>query len=158
MPIVEVRERIDAAPEAVWGLVSDIERAPEWVTVMEALVETTENPVREGTVYTERSKVGPKAGETTWHVTVFDAEGMRQVHECAGRELAAELTMEVVPDGDGGAVLTHRTEFRLLPVVRPVGWVLERLFGRRLMERQLRDTVANAKHILEETPSEADDL
>jgi uncharacterized protein YndB with AHSA1/START domain len=59
MPVVEIHEHIDLSPDQVWALISDIEKAPEWVTVMRELVSTTDNPVREGTVYRERSKVGP---------------------------------------------------------------------------------------------------
>lgn len=152
MPVVELRERIDAPVEVVWGLCSDIVRAPEWVTVMRELVETTENPVVEGTTYTELSKVGPKEGETTWHVTAFEPLE-RQVHETAGTEMEATLTMAVEEDGDGTRLL-HRTAYRMFPGFRPLGWLVERLFARRTMARELAASVANLRRLAEEEARE----
>lgn len=53
MPVVEIHEHIESSPDQVWALISDIKKAPEWVTFMRELVSTTDNPVREGTVYRE---------------------------------------------------------------------------------------------------------
>jgi uncharacterized membrane protein len=61
MPKVEIVQSIDSPQQQVWEFISDIERAPEWVVVMKSLIDTTENPVRKGTVYRESSKIGPKA-------------------------------------------------------------------------------------------------
>ena len=59
MPRIEVVEHIQAPPARVWDLFSDIRRGPEWVSVMEDVVHVSEEPVRRGTVYRERSTIGP---------------------------------------------------------------------------------------------------
>ena len=52
------------------------------------------------------------------------------------------------PDGDG-AHLLHRTDFKMMSRFRPLGWLVEKLFGYRMMSKELRQTVDNAKHTLE---------
>jgi len=145
---IEFVEQINASPQEVWDYISDIEKAPQWVTVMQSLLETTDNPVRKGTVYTERSKVGPKESETTWKVTKFDAPKV-QVHECEGNEFRARLTMQV-EKGQSGSTLIHITEYALLPVVRPFGWLMEALFVHRQMTNSLRETVQNCRRLIEQ--------
>ncbi len=64
MPKVEIEKSINAPREKVWNFISDIKGAPDWVVVMQSLVETTENPLQEGSVYREQSKIGPKESVT----------------------------------------------------------------------------------------------
>lgn len=147
MPTIEILCTISAPPQKVWDFVSDIEKGPEWVTVMQKLVSTTANPLTEGAVYRERSKIGPSESETEWRVTRFDPPKI-QVHECSEPTLKARLTLKVEPAGDG-ARLTHRTEYRLMPRFRPLGWLAERLFAHSLMTRNMQTTVDNAKRMIE---------
>jgi uncharacterized protein YndB with AHSA1/START domain len=147
MPRVVITQHIAAPPQQVWDFISDIRRGPEWVTVMKEVLYVSDGALREGSLYRERSKVGPSTSETEWRITRFEAPRL-QVHECRERALHAVLTMRVEPDGDE-AVLHHETEFEMLPVFRPLGWLVEQLFGKRTMERELRQTVENAKRMLE---------
>lgn len=147
MPRIRIIEHIEAPPEAVWTLISDIRRGPEWVTVMEELVHLSDEQVKAGTTYREVSKIGPSRSETEWRITTFDPPNV-QVHECREPTLKAELTMQVEPDGEGTRFI-HQTDFRMMPVFRPIGWIAETLFGKRLMQREMRQTVANVKRMLE---------
>ena len=148
MPKVEIKEHIDAPQEATWETISDIERAPEWVVVMQSLIETTENPVREGTVYREASRIGPKESETKWKVTQFNPPHI-QVHECNEPDFKATLTMRVEGNGDGSSTLLHTTEYQLMPKFRPLGWLVETLFVKRHMKKKLEASVENCKRIIE---------
>ncbi|MFH5832070.1 SRPBCC family protein [Halalkalibaculum sp. DA3122] len=148
MPRVEIKKHIQASQEQVWECISDIEKAPEWVVVMKSLVETTENPVREGTVYRESSKIGPKESETEWRVTRFDAPHV-QVHECSESDFKATLTMRVEDNGDGSSTLFHTTEYQLMPNFRPLGWLVETLVIKKRMHKNLRQSVDNCKQLIE---------
>lgn len=148
MPKVEIKKDIKAPQKQVWEFISDIEEAPEWVVVMKSLVETTENPVREGTVYRESSKIGPKESETEWKVTYFDPPH-KQVHECDEPDFRATLTMRVDDNGDGTSTLFHNTEYQLMPKFRPLGWLLETLFIKKLMYKNLHQSVDNCKQLIE---------
>lgn len=149
MPKVAIEKKINAPPDKVWDFISDIEKAPEWVVVMQSLEDTTDNPVREGTVYREESKIGPKESVTEWHVSQFDAPHI-QVHECDEPDFKATLTMRVEENDDGSSVLFHSTEYQLMPSFRPLGWLLETLFIKRLMRRNLNKSVDNCKQMIEE--------
>lgn len=147
MPLIEIVEYIEAPPEKVWLFISDIQRGPEWVTVMKEVLYLSDGPVGEGTVYRERSKVGPSLSVTEWEITAFEPPRI-QVHECSESALQAHLTLKVDPQGSGTR-FTHRTDYRLMPVFRPLGWVLEKLFAHRTMTSEMQQTVRNAKRMLE---------
>jgi uncharacterized protein YndB with AHSA1/START domain len=147
MPGVHLSVRINAPVEKVWDFLSDIRRAPEWVTVMEELLEVSDDPIRQGTVYRERSRIGPGRSETTWTITRLEPPSV-QVHECASPGMRATLTMRVEPDGSA-ARLEHMTEYEMFPGFRPLGWLIETLFARRVMQQELAKTVQAAKAMLE---------
>ncbi|MDZ7694298.1 MAG: SRPBCC family protein [Balneolaceae bacterium] len=149
MPRVEIGKVINAPQQQVWEFISDIERAPEWVVVMKSLEETTENPVQQGTVYRESSKIGPKESETEWRITRYDAPHI-QVHECREPDFRATLTMRVEGNGDGTSTLFHATEYQLMPKFRPLGWLVETLFIKKLMHKNLHQSVDNCKQLIEE--------
>lgn len=149
MPKVKIEKHIKASPEKVWGFISDIEKAPVWVVVMQSLVESTHNPVQEGTIYRERSKIGPKESVTEWKVTRFDPPNI-QVHKCEEPDFKAILTMRIANNMDGTSTLMHTTEYQLMPKFRPLGWLLETVFIKRLMRQNLDTSVNNCKELIEE--------
>ncbi len=149
MQKVVIVKKINASPKKVWDFISDIEKAPEWVEVMQALVETSDNPVKAGTVYRERSKIGLKESETTWRVTKFEEPSV-QIHECSESDFKATLTMRVEAS-NAGAKLTHITEYALMPKFSPLGWILEKLFVHRYMVKNLKQSVENCKRQIEES-------
>ncbi len=148
MPKVEIAKPIHATQEKVWNFVSDIEKAPEWVVVMKSLVDTTENPVREGTVYREASKIGPKESETEWKVTQFEPPHF-QIHRCDEPDFKATLKLRVEVDRNQESILYHTTEYQLMPKFRPLGWLLETLFIKKLMYKNLHQSVEKCKQLIE---------
>jgi carbon monoxide dehydrogenase subunit G len=144
---VEIAEHIKAKPKEVWDYISDIEKAPEWVVVMESLIETTDNPVKKGTVYKERSKIGPNKSETVWTVNRFEVPKI-QVHECGSSTFKAVLTMQVTPS-ELGTKLRHITEYALMPIFRPIGWLVESLSIHKIMKKNLHESVQNCKKQIE---------
>ncbi len=149
MPKVSIEKKIDAPPRKVWKFISDIEKAPQWVVVMQSLQDTTDNPVQRGTVYREQSKIGPKESVTEWEVVRSDPLDI-QVHECAEPDFKATLTMRVADNMDDTSTLHHTTEYQLMPSFRPLGWLLETLFIKRLMRKNLNKSVDNCKQMIEE--------
>ncbi len=149
MPKVKIEKLIKASRQNVWDFISDIKKAPGWVVVMQSLVKTTENPVKEGTVYREESKIGPKESVTEWKVTRFDPPNI-QVHKCDEPDFRATLTMRVADNMDGTSTLVHTTEYQLMPKFRPLGWLLENLFIKKLMKKNLNASVNNCKELIEE--------
>jgi carbon monoxide dehydrogenase subunit G len=147
MPKVTVSEHIQASPEVVWEMVSDIERGPEWVTVMKEVTYLSDTSLRKGSVYREMSQVGPKLSETEWHITRFDAPHV-QVHESHSKEMEVVLTVTINAE-KGGTRLLHETEYRMMPGFRPLGWLLEKLVIQRVMTKGMNQSVANFKKMVE---------
>ena len=147
MPRIVFSEHIETSAEDVWDLISDVRRGPEWVTVMKEVLHVSEEPIKEGSTYRELSKVGPSTSETEWRITKFEAPKL-QVHECREKALRAVLTMTIEPEGDG-VRFTQKTEYKMMPDLRPFGWLLETLFAHRMIKKELGRTIKNAKSILE---------
>jgi carbon monoxide dehydrogenase subunit G len=151
MPTVSHSVTVDAAPETVWAFVSDVERLPEWVAFTDEVRHHDEGAVREGFEYVEYGGIGPLRSESEWEVVACDPPN-RQVHVGDLGAMQATLTIDVEPtDGDGdrdrdggggGSRWTQTVEFETLPRFRPLGRLLEGLFLRRAMDRQLARTMA----------------
>lgn len=149
MPTISISQQIEAPPEQVWSFISDLRRGPEYVTVMKELLYVSDEPIKQGTVYRELSKIGPGMSETEWVITTLEAHCL-QVHRCREPTLQATLMVRIEPNGRGSKLL-HQTEFQVMPVFRPLGWLLEKLFVHRLMTAEMRETVQNLKRIIEST-------
>lgn len=150
MPKVAIVKHIQAPQQQVWEFISDIEKAPEWAVMMKSLVETTESPVRKGTVYREVSRIGPKKSETTWKVTHFE-EPHFQVHECDEPDFKASLIIRVEDNGDGTSTLFYTTLYELMPHSRSLGWLTEMLFIKNAMNKKLHQSIENCKREIEDT-------
>ncbi len=147
MPQITISEHIQASPEIVWETVSDLERGPEWLTVMKEVTYISDPSIGKGTVYREMSQVGPTLSETEWLITRFDAPHI-QVHESHGKEMELIVTVTLTPE-DGGTRMLHETEYRMMPGLRPLGWLMEKLFIHRMITKDLNQSVANLKRLLE---------
>lgn len=122
---------------------------------MIALIDTTDNPVRKGTVYRDISRIGLIKSESSWKVTYFDPPHM-QAHECSEPDFNATLTMRVEDNGDGTSTLFHKTVYNLMPKTKSAGKLLELLFLNTLMSRKLRQSVDNCKCMIERQFSDSE--
>ncbi|MFC7225886.1 SRPBCC family protein [Salinirubellus salinus] len=143
MPTVSHSVTVDAAPETVWAFVSDVERLPEWVAFTDEVRHHDEGTVREGFEYAEYGGVGPLRGESEWEVVACESP-TRQVHAGDLGAMQATLTIDIEPtDGEGdGSRWTQTVEFETFSRFRPLGRLLEVLYLRRAMDRQLARTMA----------------
>ncbi len=57
MPTFSHTLTIAAAPVAVFALLTDFSRHPEWVSELEEIAQTSEGPVGAGTTFTQRAQV-----------------------------------------------------------------------------------------------------
>jgi hypothetical protein len=97
---VVVAAQIDASANAVWDLICDLRRVPEWVEGTVAMTRMSEPIAAAGVTYSERTRVaGPVVIPTHWEITEFEPP-RRQVHEGRGRLGNGTLVLEVEPDGE----------------------------------------------------------
>lgn len=139
---------IETSPEAIWEVINDADCWSEWVAFNERVTYISEGPFGEGTVYREKGGPGPLNFESEWRVTEFDPP-RRQVHHGNIGIMQPVLTFELDPL-DGYTRVHQTVDFELLPHVKPLGRLLERLFVRRMMQRALNTTVRNLKQVIEE--------
>jgi len=130
---------IVAAPQdAVFELLSDTARYPEWVTGTDA-VTRTDGPASEGSSYDEINPVlGPWKAKTHWRVVDFEPP-LRQLHSTGDIPLSShfEVVMEAAPEGDATRVtMTLRGE----PSLGPIGSVFASLMKGQV-DRDNRRTV-----------------
>jgi hypothetical protein len=147
MPRVHESIFVGASPSKVWEFISDIERYPEWIYFVREATPMSEGPVGEGTKYKERAKPGPFESVSEWQITEFEPP-RHQTHIGRMPEMEATLRIRLEPEGEGTRWF-HEMDFRMLPRIRPVGWVLERLVVRRKMQADFRRILTTAKSFLE---------
>lgn len=138
---------IDVSRDALWDFVNDFDRMTDWVTFADELRYISDGEVGEGTVYREYGGIGPMASESEWEITVFDPPN-RQVHVGDLGIMTPELTM-IFEERNGGTRFTQEIEFKALPAVRPLGWLLEQVFIKRAMRSGLQTTQENLKSLAE---------
>lgn len=148
MPTIHNTLELDASPEAVFELVADLERYPEWVAIVEEARLVAGDRIEAGAEYEEVSYLGPRRTTSRWEVTEFDPPH-RQVHEGQLPFGPVELTIETSPDGDGGTVLDHTVELTAVPRFRPLGWLLERLVLVRSFESDMAESLTAFAELVE---------
>jgi carbon monoxide dehydrogenase subunit G len=104
---VDVSRRMNATPEAVWDVVDDLHRLPEWLAFASAVQDVT-GPAHAGGTYTVKP---PRSYEPTTHWIVAEADQpFRQLHTSEMPVVSgvrSELT--ITPSGEGVIVRVHWT-------------------------------------------------
>lgn len=78
MTRIEAAVDIDATPETVWSVVSDVERYDELSAAFtDEVTYVSDGTVGEGTVYRERGGIGPISDESEWRIVDFVPPGGR---------------------------------------------------------------------------------
>ena len=109
----EVTRHIDAPPQAVWPVISDVARWPEWLPTINSVERLDEGPLRIGS----RARVSqPKLPKAEWEVTEL-VDGRLFTWEATGPGMRSIGRHEVVPDGDGSLVTLS------IEQTGPMGWV-----------------------------------
>lgn len=147
MSRIEESVHVEAPPERVRAFVSDVRRCPEWVAFTDEMGRVDGGDLREGFRYTEYGSVGPLRSESEWRIVEFDPP-RRQVHVGDMGIIEGELTITVEPEGEGTR-WTQTVDLEVLPRLRPIGRLLDRLVIRRQMARGLARTMAAGKGLVE---------
>ncbi|CAN7480230.1 SRPBCC family protein [Knoellia sp. LjRoot47] len=134
---------IDASPERVWEVMSDIERWPEWTDTVNAVTRLDSDSLGLGSrVRVEQ----PRLPATEYVVTEFEpGTGFTWVATGPGVRTTARHRIE------SRAGSTSRVRLSVQQA-GPVGTVMGRLFFRRLTERYLATEAAGLKARCESTP------
>ena len=147
MPGVTTSVDIDALPEAVWALMSDPPRYPDFVTVTERMLAVPEGEFGLGSKYREYGGIPPFKSESDWEVTGFEPY-TRQVHVGDDGTATITLTLDLEPTAEGTR-LTYRVDLKPRWFMAPLSAILWPLVMRRRAQREMDATAANSKRLLE---------
>ncbi|MFZ0140676.1 MAG: SRPBCC family protein [Aeromicrobium sp.] len=127
---------IDAAPERVWDVMTDVETWPEWTDTVTSVTRLDEGPLK---LDSKASIVQPKLPPTEYVVTEFSpGRSFTWVATSPGVRVTAWHGVEARSDGG--------TRVRLgVEQAGPLGKVIGRLFFKGLTERYLATEAAGLK-------------
>jgi len=143
MPVAQSQILIAATPEAVWALISDLERGPEWSAVTLECGLTSPRPVGLGSTYRSVSKFAASRITTEHEIMVWDPPHRLVSRVTKGAE---SLFTQLCEPADEGATLTMVNEFAL-----PRG--VPSLVGEKLalqVSKTLSEELKRIKEVVEE--------
>ncbi len=118
--------QIDAAPSAVWQVLSDVGRWPDWLPTVDEVERLDDGPLRVGSRARLRQ---PKLPPAEWHVTHV-VDGTSFTWEADGPGMRTIGRHEVVPDGTGSRVTLSIEQTGPMGAVAALVW-------RRLTQRYI---------------------
>ena len=147
MAKVENSIYIDASPERVWDMMNNLNRKTEYVHFVKEVFDISSGDVQIGTKYRERAQFGPRVSVSEWTFSEFEAPS-HQVQVSESGEMRASFTGNLSPEGNGTRLVVEM-EVCLLPVFRPLGWFIEKVFAQRKMESDIAETLSSLKTLVE---------
>ncbi len=122
----ETTRHLDAPPEPVWEVLSDVARWPEWTPTIDSVERLDDGPLRVGSRAVVRQPRLPKA---TWEVTEL-VPGRSFTWESTGPGLRTIGRHRVNPDGAGSSVTLGIEQTGPMGAVAALVW-------RRLTQRYI---------------------
>jgi uncharacterized protein YndB with AHSA1/START domain len=117
--------RIEAPPQVVWSVMSDIERWPHWTATAESAKRGEAGPLRVGA--TARMKIVGAGAAGIWTVTSLE-EGRAFVWENNAAGVRSIAGHEISADGAGSKVRLWIHQTGLMAML--IGWYLRRVTNR----------------------------
>jgi len=133
---------IDASPERVWAVYTDVERWSEWTPVMQKIERLEDGPLALGSTVRIEAKGGPPSA---WTVTEF-ADGRSFTWEARARGVKLVAWHLIEADGDGSRVrLGVRMTGLMATLLAP--------FLRSVAKRNVKTEAEGLKRVVRERPS-----
>lgn len=142
---VEAEALVGASPAEVWALYDDIAGTPRWVPFVDEVLYVS-GPARVGTVYRERTRLGPFRSVGQWEIVEHNRRRWTQVHVSHDMGLESRLTITLERRGTGTRVHQASELRSRLPI--PLSWLHEAVAG-MAAGIGVRGAVAGAKRAFE---------
>ena len=144
---IETSIEIAATPDAVWDLMMQPDRYPEFMEPADEMLDLGDGIVKEGYVYKARGGVPPIKSASTWTVTTFDPKA-RQVHDGDDGKVKIHSEWGIRPT-ESGSHLSHTIDLKPVWYLAPVMAVMWPLLMRKRAQEATDKTMANVKRIVE---------
>jgi carbon monoxide dehydrogenase subunit G len=117
---------IDAAPEAVFDMIADIENSAERIEGIQKIEMLTEGPVGVGTKWRETRLMMKKEAVEEMEISAFERPTHYTVY-CDSCGCDMDWTMRVEPSGDGSTLaldMTSKARTLTAKLMAPLGWLM----------------------------------
>ena len=143
----QVRKQIDVAvpPTAVFALLVDLGRLPDWSTITAQTRDAPSGPLKTGDTFAQTLRVLGRSLETNWRVTELE-DPHHVAYEATGPAGAQLRMRQTVEATAGGSTVAFDVEYQL-----PGGFIgdlAEFVAGRR-NEREVEHSLENLKDLAE---------
>ena len=136
---------IAATPTAVFALLVDLDRLPDWSTITSQTHDRPSGPLKTGDTFAQTLRVLGRAMESEWRVTELHAP-FRVAYEATG-PLGARMKMrQTVQDAHAGSSVAFEVDYELPGGL--IGDLADFVAGER-NERELEHSMQNLKDLAE---------
>ena len=138
---------INADPDAVWEVLMDPKRLPEWVSIHQRLKEAPSGVLRKGDELVQCLRLAHKNFDVHWYVKEAD-KPRKAVWDGQGPlRSKASVVYELSPNGNGGTQFHYENEFK--SPGGPFGKFIADHAFHRASEREADKTLDSLKGLLE---------
>ncbi len=146
MARIERSIEVNRPPEQVFDLLTDLNRLPDWATIVVETHDVPEQPIRNGTAFGQTIRMAGRNLECDWHVA--ELERPRHVAYQATAPGGGQLAMrQTVVPVHGASRVELELDYEL-----PGGWLgaaIDRVYLERRNEREAEHSLHNLKDLLE---------
>ncbi len=96
---VDVTRELEAAPEAIFDVIADVEREPEWIPNVRRVRRTSDGPVGLGTTWVSEAVVMGRTTENPTEMTDFDRPSVIGYRHTA--PVRIQIRYELTPTDEG---------------------------------------------------------
>ncbi len=146
MTRVERTIDIDAPPESVFELLTDLDRLQEWATIAGDTDNPPEKPLTQGAKWKHKVKVAGVELEADWNVVAIDPPRLVEYEATRSEGGWLKMRQSVAPVG-GGSRVELEVEYELPWGV--LGRAVDKLVVERGNEREAQESLQNLKNLLE---------
>jgi uncharacterized membrane protein len=146
MALIQRAIDVEAGRDRVFALLTDLDRLPEWATIVVETRDVSELPLRPGCRFRQTLRVVGRELESEWRVTELEAE--RRISYEATAPGGGSMTMrQTVTPRDGGSRVQLEIDYELPGGL--LGELVDRAFVEEQNEREADRSLANLKELLD---------
>lgn len=134
---------VNATPEKVFAIVSDVESSPDRIDWCEKVEILTDGPIRVGTKWRETRRVNNKQSVEVWEMTAFESPNFFSAY-CDSQGYDVEWSMRVIPEGNSSRLtfdMTTKPRTCIGKLLTPLEWLMSGLC-KRMIQKDLGKTKA----------------
>ena len=153
MPRIERSVELPGSPERVFRLLTDLERLPEWATIVVETRDVSDVPLRAGCTFRQTVRVLGQDIESEWRVVALEEPRLVSYEASSPAGARMAMTQRVAP-ANGGSRVDLQIDYELPGGL--IGAVLDRAYFERHNEQEAERSLANLRALLEREQPAAD--